>query len=127
MSPELTNLVFSVVMTVAGLIVIGAIIAVVVAGAATLLTVGVEAAAAWKARGALRVQALRYPTAPSEPTPDWSDDDLALVSFADLARRSHGSACPPVATRSTVTADELVLELLNELRHAPAWEHSNSI
>ncbi len=129
MSPNLMSLVFSAVMTMAGLIIIGAIIAVVVAGAAMLLAVGSGAAAAWKAWRASRAQASRYSTASAEPTPDWSDDDLALASLSDLARRSNRPTCSTVAARATLTADELVLELLNELRvrHAPAWEHSSSV
>ena len=77
MSPELTNLIFSVVtpalragasVTIATLIVIGAVLAMAVAG--MLLTVGSGAAADWKAWRALRAQPSPCSPVPARPTPD---------------------------------------------------------
>jgi hypothetical protein len=118
MSPDLMNLVFRVVMTMAGLIVIGAVIAVIVAGVAMLLTIGGGAVTAWKAWRTLHAQPSPCSTAPVEPTPTWSDDDLALASLSDLARQSHGPARPPTLAAGTemrLSANELVLDMLRTL------------
>ena len=108
------------------------IIAAVLALIVVLLTVGATALPPML-RGIQRgdyVSRRRQPQlrATADPDPAWPDDDVALVSLAEMARQRSPDRRPPTlpaGTETHLSADGLVLEMLHTL--AADYQHTPQV